>query len=231
MNKTRIGLLLLVLASCIVYGIQLVVFKDVKTTAFYILQDIAFLPISIAIATIVVGDYLTKKEKKERMQKTQMIKSAFFTEFGSSLLQALMKALKDKEKVYELFEKDVALDVLKEEIASFPFSIDLTEKTYQNINDLILDNRDSLLVIASNPLLLDHEEFTSLIWSIFHLIDEVRLRGNFQDLSAADRIHLNQDYSDVCQKLFVNWIENLMYTKQMYPSYYSAKIMKLLGEA
>ena len=41
--------------SVIIYALQLIIFRDPKNTFFYIFQDFAFMPISIAIATFLIG--------------------------------------------------------------------------------------------------------------------------------------------------------------------------------
>ena len=60
MRRTTIILLIL---SIIIYLIQILIFNDPRTTFFYILQDLAFMPITIAFATLMVGEVLNWREK------------------------------------------------------------------------------------------------------------------------------------------------------------------------
>ncbi len=231
-NKKRVGLILLVVLSCIIYGAQLIIFRDPKNTGFYILQDFAFLPISIAIATIIVGDYLSSKERRERAQKTQMIRSAFFSELGSALLQEMVTASGKKHAIREFFEESPiqdrkGLETVQKLIRETEMELQLDRDCYDRINDLIMNNRDNLLIIASNPVILDHEDFTDLIWGIFHLVDERRFRGSFENLSRADLAHLEKDCGEIYQLLLLNWAENILYTKEMYPNYFSARLTRL----
>ncbi len=69
--------LLLVLLSAVLYILQLIVFNSSRDTAFYFLQDFAFLPLQIAIVTVVLGRYLKKREKTERLGKISMVINAF----------------------------------------------------------------------------------------------------------------------------------------------------------
>lgn len=62
LNKKNVIIIsaLLAISACI-YGMQILIFKDVRNTEFYIFQDMAFIPISIAITTVVVGELLGYK--------------------------------------------------------------------------------------------------------------------------------------------------------------------------
>lgn len=76
-GKMRRIVLLLIAVSALIYGLQILIFHDVRNTAFYILQDFAFMPVTIAIATLVVGELIAAQEKKERQEKTCMLTSTF----------------------------------------------------------------------------------------------------------------------------------------------------------
>ena len=67
------------------YGMQILIFKDVRNTEFYIFQDMAFIPISIAITTVVVGELLDINNKRDSRQKTRMLTSTFFSDIGFEL--------------------------------------------------------------------------------------------------------------------------------------------------
>ncbi|MEA5074550.1 MAG: hypothetical protein VB030_10285, partial [Eubacterium aggregans] len=58
--------------SALIYAVQFFVFHDSRDTFFYLLQDWAFLPVQIAVVTIAVGKLVESREKKDRMEKTQM---------------------------------------------------------------------------------------------------------------------------------------------------------------
>lgn len=81
--------LLLVLLSVLMYAVQLLVFDSPRDTGFFILQDIAFLPLQIAIVTVVLGRYLKSREKNERLKKISIVINAFFSEAGIDILTGL----------------------------------------------------------------------------------------------------------------------------------------------
>lgn len=82
----------------------------------------------------------------------------------------------------------------------------------------------TLLVIASNPSLLEHESFTDLLWAIFHLTDELSYRTNLQDLSAGDLMHLNADTERVLKELLLNWLCHMEFLQKEYPYLYQLEV-------
>lgn len=227
------NVILLCIASVVIYVIQLLVFKDPNTTGFYILQDLAFLPISIAVATVVVGEYLEQKDKKERQEKTQMLCSGFFSEMGNELLQVIFPICLEKENIKNLFETseikdDKSFDAMREKLKVVPMHVELDGKSYDQVNKIICERRDVLLILSSNPLLLDHADFTKLIWGLFHLTDEFRLRGNYETLKKADLAHIEEDFSEILRYLLINWARNRVYTRKNFPNYYSSSIGVIL---
>lgn len=63
--------LLLIFISMIIYIIQLVQFHAIRDTAFYFLQDMAFLPLQVAIVTLAFNKILSVREKRERLKKNE----------------------------------------------------------------------------------------------------------------------------------------------------------------
>ena len=88
--------------SALIYILQIVIFKDPETTFFYLFQDLAFLPVSIAIATVAVGAVLDEREKNERIAATRMLRSSFFTSIGAVMIRQMMEGVAEKEKVKEV---------------------------------------------------------------------------------------------------------------------------------
>lgn len=83
-----VGLLLLV-ASAALYAFQIYSFHKPEDTFFYILQDFAFLPITILLVTVVVSEMLGRRERAILQKKMNMVIGAFFSEVGGRLLQRI----------------------------------------------------------------------------------------------------------------------------------------------
>lgn len=223
LNQTMV---ILLAAGACVYALQILVFHDPHTTFFYLMQDLAFMPITIAVATLMVGEVMNRNEHRQQIAKTRMLTSSFFTEMGEKLmlilLQSMSKGCSLTEFTSTTMECDADVRRLQEHIKQIDFSVNITENAYNQCRELILSHQTPLLVLASNPMLMEHEQFTDLLWGIFHLIDEFRLRGEWKDIPAEARGHLEDDFSQVLQSLMVNWVSNARYLRTTYPNYYAA---------
>jgi len=66
-----------------------------------------------------------------------------------------------------------------------------------------------------------------MLWGVFHLIDEFRLRGDWDALSKTDIAHLNVDFAKVLRLMLINWIGNSEYLAKNYPAFYNVAFNKL----
>lgn len=229
MRRTTIILLIL---SIIIYSIQILLFDDPRTTFFYILQDLAFMPITIAFATLMVGEVLNWREKNERKEKTRMLTSTFFTEIGAILAHYTLSMTQEDDFLHLVARNGGHIDNMTEDeiiqkLEHHKIKVKLNKEGYEKARNLILSNQTNLLVISSNPLILEHEYFTEMLWGVFHLIDEFRLRGEWKALSPTDIAHLNADFAKVLRLMLINWIGNSEYLAKNYPAFYNVAFNKL----
>jgi hypothetical protein len=106
-------------------------------------------------------------------------------------------------------------------------NVHIDEEGYTKIRQLIRGNQTNILVIASNPLVIEHECFTEMLWGVFHLMDEFRLRGTWEELSERDVDHFNEDFEKVLRLLLMNWVGDVRYLKETYPDFYAAAATKI----
>ena len=229
MRRTTIILLIL---SIIIYSIQILLFDDPRTTFFYILQDLAFMPITIAFATLMVGEVLNWREKNERKEKTRMLTSTFFTEIGAILAHYTLSMTQEDDFLHLVARNggnidNMTADEIIQKLEHHKIKVKLNKEGYEKARNLILSNQTNLLVISSNPLILEHEYFTEMLWGVFHLIDEFRLRGEWDVLSKTDIAHLNVDFAKVLRLMLINWIGNSEYLAKNYPAFYNVAFNKL----
>lgn len=224
MKKRTIWIVVcLVLLSALIYGIQIIVFHDVHTTGFYILQDLAFVPISFAITTIVVGQIMDDRQKVESAQKTRMLTSTFFTGLGSQLFEEISKvATMDISPNDLLCEDEKKIPEQLKRIDEESIQIQINKEVFEQIEQLIQAEKMELIELASNPLLLEQECFTQLLWGLFHLLDEFRLRGIYDQLTEADIAHYNSDIEKIFRLLLKNWVKNSFFVHVNYPNFYGA---------
>ncbi len=108
------------------------------------------------------------------------------------------------------------------EIKIFPLAISIDPEKLMELRDYLLPKREFLLSLLANPTLLEHESFTNLLWSIFHLLEELALRPEeMVNLPASDLDHLNNDVKRVISLLLESWVNYAAHLKETYPFLFS----------
>jgi hypothetical protein len=88
---------LLVAASVVIYVIQWEIFHDTRDALFYLLQDLAFLPVQILLVAVIVERILARREKNRLLHKMNMVIGTFFSELGIKLLGLLTDFVENRE--------------------------------------------------------------------------------------------------------------------------------------
>lgn len=96
--KVKLGIFLVIL-SALLYVANYFIFHDLHGVLFYIGIDIAFLPIEILFVVLVIENAISSREKKQMMEKLNMVIGAFFSEVGTDLLAAITKFDPDAEHI------------------------------------------------------------------------------------------------------------------------------------
>ncbi|HHN81139.1 MAG TPA: hypothetical protein ENN11_00760 [Methanomicrobia archaeon] len=89
------------------------------------------------------------------------------------------------------------------------------------IHRLLHEERDFLVRVLENPLLLEHESFTELMQAVFHLAEELESRKDLSSLPASERSHLSLDMKRVYTRLVTQWLLYMRYLKDHYPYLFS----------
>ena len=71
------------------YLMQIAIFHKIEDTFFYMLQDIAFVPVQVLLVTIILNQLLTMREKRVLLKKLNMLIGTFYIEVGTSLMKQL----------------------------------------------------------------------------------------------------------------------------------------------
>ncbi len=222
LNKKNVIIISVLLAiSACIYGMQVFIFNDVRNTEFYIFQDMAFIPISIAITTVVVGELLDINNKRDSRQKTRMLTSTFFSDIGFELMSMLALVSNiDEELLHTINDTELSESDKIAAIKKSDFTVNADMGIYTIISDVIIASKTDILILSSNPMLYDHEYFSDLLWELLHLMDEFRLRGDYVKLTPSDLTELNSDFAQVLELLLINWVVNAKYLKETYPNFY-----------
>jgi len=231
MKSSFLIVLLLVLFSTALYILQLIIFRSPRDTAFYILQDIAFLPLQVAIVTVVLGRFLKNREKTARLGKINMVINAFFSEAGTEILMQLTEFDKNYEDIRPNLDVQVSWnDKLFSKTIKYLDKADLiiecNTEDLESLKSLMKNKRDFLIRMIENPNLLEHDTFTDMLLAVFHITEELLARTEFQDTNKADMLHLSIDIKRAFKTLLTQWVEHLQHLRTEYPYLYSLEVRR-----
>ncbi|MDY6794965.1 MAG: hypothetical protein SWK76_06760 [Actinomycetota bacterium] len=219
----------LVLLSVVLYVIHFAFFRDSHHIFIYMLGDLAFLPVEVLLVTLIVHRLLDVRERRTRMEKLNMVIGAFFSEMGSKLLQGLSDfdtecAEIENSMLLELGWTDKDFLEASRTLQRHECRIGSREEDLEDLRDFLNKKRDFLLTLLENPNLLEHETFTDLLWSVFHLTEELDLRDKMTGLPEEDMEHICGDIGRAYSLLLREWLGYMKHLKQEYPYLYSLNV-------
>ena len=193
------------------------------------LTSLAFLPVSVMVVTLFVERMLAVREKAQRLTKTSMLLGVFFSAVGTRLLQRCVTWDPGAAPLREAFGSAAAWEQVTPQRAQQLLSAQFYGVTpdaaqLQELKDLLSGQRDLLLRLLENPILLEHEAFTDLLRAVFHLAEELEFRSGFDALPRTDLEHLAGDARRVYGQLIQEWVSYLMTLRRDYPYLFSLAV-------
>ncbi|MDD5476348.1 MAG: hypothetical protein PHU03_07545 [Syntrophales bacterium] len=222
------GILLIVL-STIAYVMHYLIFRDPHHLFIFLVGDFAFVFIEVLLVTMIIHELLNYREKKAMMGKLNMLIGAFFSEVGSNLLRIFAKfdhsSGEIKQRLIECGQwPDDKFEEVGRECAFYVHNIDCDRGNLRTLRDFLVENRPFMLNLLQNPKLIAHETFTNLLWSIFHLTEELGFRVNVSELCESDYRHIAGDIERAYGLLITEWLQYMRYLKEDYPYLFSLAI-------
>jgi hypothetical protein len=108
------------------------------------------------------------------------------------------------------------------ETKTYPYKIRVSPESLREMRDLLGGHRAFLLRLLENPNLLEHQGFTDLLWAVFHMAEELEMRGgDLEDLPPADYAHLAVDIKRAFSQISGEWMAYAMHLKGSYPFLFS----------
>lgn len=195
----------------------------------FLVGDVAFLLVQIALVTLLVDQMLRAREKQAMLRKLNMVIGAFFSELGTELLGMLsgtdahLDDLRDRLIPAPSWTED-SYATARRALANHDVSIELSACDLGSLKILLKSEKSFLLNLLGNQALLEHEAFTELLWAVTHLAEELEARTSFDDLPPADRIHLAGDVKRAYKQLILQWLEYVGHLQTQYPYLFSLAI-------
>jgi len=96
-KRSEVLILLMLLLSVLLYGLDFLLFGQVRDIGFGFLGNLAFLPIYVLFVTFMIERILKERDKDVLRQKMNMVIGVFFSEVGTPFLKDGFAFLVDKE--------------------------------------------------------------------------------------------------------------------------------------
>ncbi|MFQ5901660.1 MAG: hypothetical protein ACE5IH_08910 [Thermodesulfobacteriota bacterium] len=216
----------LILLSTFLYSIHYAIFKDLYHIAIYLIGDIAFLPIEVLLVTLIIHRLLNEREKRAKLEKLNIVIGVFFSEVGDRLLTYFSDSDPELDKIRRGFivTKDWSgqefLNISKL-LKGYDYSVEIQKLNLEHLHGFVSGKRDFLLRLLENPNLLEHESFTELLQTVFHLTKELENREDFKRLPNTDIEHLAGDVKRAYIMLVNEWLDYMKHMKNNYPYLFS----------
>ena len=229
MNRFKWQIILavsLVVVSSILFVAQIMIFHNARDTFFYLLQDIAFIPIQVLLVTLILNQLLNMREKLAMLNKMNMVIGTFFSEAGIGLIKSFAAFDRNAERLRRELQvnnewSDREFATASKRIGGFEYKVDHTSSDLTALKTLLMGKRDFLLGLLENPNLLEHETFTDLLWAVFHLTEELAVREDLRHLTPVDGNHIAGDIRRAYTVLIIEWLAYMKHLKQDYPYLFS----------
>jgi len=169
---------------------------------------------------------INRREQQVRRQKLNMVIGLFFTEIGTHLLSMCstfdpqLDRIRNHLIVTSQWSEKEFKDSL-DGISSHGCEVDISKGNLSELKLFLSRKGDVLYRMLENPLLLEHEYFTGLLFAVFHLREELLSRNDPRHLPLPDLQHLAVDIKRAYDLLIYHWLEYMKHLKREYPYLFS----------
>lgn len=228
--KWQISLvIILIFLSILFYFIHYFIFRDFHHIFLYLIGDIAFVFFEVLLVTIVIHSLLERKELQEKLEKINMLIGVFFSILGLKLISIVSAAdpnieSLDKRLIPNSEWSNKNFSELSNMVNEMTFDVDITKIDLVELKQLLISKGDFLTRLLENPTLYEHETFTELLRTVFHLYEEVSYRKNINTIIGPDLNHIKEDIKRCYGHLVFQWLMHMNHLKNNYPYLYSLAI-------
>lgn len=195
----------------------------------FLVGDVAFLFLQVAIVTLIVDRLLRDRERAAMLRKLNMVIGAFFSQVGTELLGRLsvtdgVLAEVRPDLIPQLSWKAADYLAAKSALEHHHAKIDMSSCDLDELKAMLVREKPFLLGLLSNQSLLEHEQFTELLWAVTHLAEELEARTTFVDVPTPDSIHLAGDAKRAYTLLTLQWLSYMQHLQTQYPYLFSLAV-------
>jgi hypothetical protein len=226
--QLKLGAALVVL-SAVVDFLHYLIFRGGHHIMFYLIGGIACVCVDVRMVTVVIHELLNRREKRQRLEKMNMVIGAFFSEVGTELLRMIsdwdhdLGDMRTRLQVTTLWTEE-QFDTVERSMKDYTFHVSPDQFDPLELRALLGNKLEFLLRLMENPNLLEHESFTDLLLAVFHLSEELVARKDLAELPPTDRAHLAGDVNRVYGQLTDRWLDYMKYLRTNYPYLFSLAV-------
>jgi hypothetical protein len=222
----------LIVAAAVVYALRWILFPSEsfhEEMLRYLVDDVAFLFVQVLLVSILVDGLMQRRQRDTMLDKLNMIVGAFFTECGTDVLGRIARLDSDLDAVrQDLLARQTwktrDYERAKQAFRAHTPVIELSTDDLVRLRARLDEEKAYLLGLLGNQALLEHAEFTDLLWAVTHLAEELHARGDFDGLPGPDRAHLTVDVQRAYTLLGIQWLDYLRHLQTQYPFLFSLAV-------
>lgn len=224
-RQAQFGIVLIFL-SALTYFIHYLVFRDAHHISIFLVGDIAFVFLEVLLVTLIIHEVLDHHEKESRLKRLNTMIGAFFSEVGTDLLTYFSNIDPNVDTIrMDLLVgpdwSDRAFTRALNGLESYAYGVEPDKLDIEKLRCYLMDKRDFLLRVMGNSNLMEHESFTELLRSVFHVVEELRYRTGIADLPDEDLGHLAHDIDRAYKILVREWVSYMKHLKGNFPYFFS----------
>lgn len=223
--------LVLLVASLLLYGIDYLLFGGADGIAAGFLGNLAFLPVYVLFVTLIIERVLRERERHALRQKLNMVIGVFFSEVGTAMIGDCFGFVRNGEALTKSLSitphwTPSNFREAKRYLTGNPLDVNSRHGDLFELKAFLMEKRGFMLTLLANPNLLEHDEFTDLLWAVFHLTEELEARASLTGLSHPDMEHLSGDIRRAYTLLLGEWVSYVQHLKEDYPYLFSLAVRK-----
>jgi hypothetical protein len=221
--------LVLMAASAAIFFWHFEIYHDKKFIIDWMLGSLAFLPVSVIVVSLILDRIIAAREKEILLNKLNMVIGAFFSEAGNGLLKMLVKnvTLGADIRPSLLINGKWGKSDFKaagQKLKGYMYGFEAGKINLPELSRFLTSKRGFLLRLLENQNLLEHETFTDLLWSVFHITEELESRKTLKKLKTPDLVHISGDLQRAFVLLVVEWMGYMGHLKEQYPYLFSLAV-------
>jgi hypothetical protein len=216
----------LITLSAIFYLIHYALFRDAYHIFYRLIGDIAFVFIEVLLVTLIIHEVLAVREKKIILERLNMVIGSFFSVVGKDLLKFFAEFDPNTDRIRRdliitnQWSADEFLDMSKR-LKKYDYAISIRRGDLGGLKQKLVKEREFMMRLLENQNLLEHDAFTGLLMSVFHLAEELESRPDLSSLSELDFRHIAGDMQRAYSLLISEWLSYMNHLRENYPYLFS----------